>query len=75
MYQIEAVELMRRNLHLVFDQMIEQLATDDTTTFLEFSLKVKNIESLREEIDFSFDGVICYIYRQIIDPTKDESIF
>ena len=75
MYVTENIELMRRNFHRIFDDMIQVIAEDDKISFVEFTLKVKNIEALREELDFSFDSIICYIYRQLMNPNTDESIF
>jgi hypothetical protein len=76
MYVTENIELMRRNFHKIFDEMIEATAHDENVSFVEFAMKIRNIEALREEIDFSFDSILCYIYRQIKhsdDP--DQSIF
>lgn len=74
MYEIEAIEMMRLNLNKVFDNIIAEIAKNDQVTFLEFRMKTRNIEALRDEMNCSFDGIVAYIYRQIIDPT-DESIF
>jgi len=75
MYEIEAIELMRRNINIMFDNIIEELALHPEVTWTEFTLKVRNIESLREEMNCSFDGIICYIYRQLTDSDDLESIF
>ena len=75
MYVTESIELMRRNFHQIFDEMIRDVATDDAVSFVEFSMKVQNIEALREEIDFSFDSIICYIYRQLKNPNQTDESF
>lgn len=75
MYEIESIELMRRNINTVFDNLIEEMALHPDVTWTEFTLKVRNIESLREEMNCSFDGIICYIYRQFSNPDDLESLF